>query len=189
MYFLQYNVYWCLSDSAASPIYTWTIYLQSPFTHAQAEKPCMPLSQMHNAAGPITNSHTVGLFKKSKQSRSRLHLYTVQISLIHAHVGSIYMYICTSYSAYATGPILHMHTIQAPFIRTRLLAQFTLHISRSLITFTHIWRCCEYPHAEVPFTHAHSFVYKKVALYIITFVSASARMATWTYFNGQQAQK
>ena len=107
----------------------------------------------------------LAILKEKKRSRSCLHLQYPTGFLIHAYAaGPVYIYILQVrfINAYATGLILHMLTIQAPFKRTRLLAECTLHTS------THIRRCCEYTHAAVPFTYAHSalFTHAQTVMFI-----------------------
>lgn len=134
---------------------------------------------MNNAAGPFTDLHAVGRLKKGS---AVCLVYTCNI--LHAHMADpVNMYIRMNIlqvlfiNAYATGPLLHMHTIQALFIHTRLPAQFTLYISRSLITSTHIRRCHEYTHAAAHCTYAN----RNVALHISTLAAANAIEPTRTY--------
>ena len=116
----------------------------------------------------------LAILKQRKRGRSCIHLQYPTGFLIHAHAaGPCYIYICTFIYTYAhpAGPVykcicnwpsITRAQHKAPFKRTRLLAQFTLHTS------THIRRCCEYPYAAVPFSHAHTslFTHAQTVLFI-----------------------
>ena len=85
-----------------------------------------------------------------------MHMLQAPVIFTYAYpAGPVYKCICN------WPYITHAHH-KAPFKRTRLLAQFSLHTS------THIRRCCEYPYAAVPFSHAHTslFTHAQTFLFI-----------------------
>ena len=109
-------------------------------------KPCMPHSQMQNAAGTFTEDlQAVGLCK-------HVHLISP------VYTCTLYMHLAQYYTRTPCRSRLHVHACYS-----------SLHcIRRSLITSTHNRRCYAYPHAAVLFTHEHTvlFTHAKTVLFI-----------------------
>ena len=147
-------------------------------------------------------------FTHKRTAAPCLHIY--KFTLVHT-AGPFYICTCNMSLFTHTHPHIYaqpaglLYKQQAPFIRKRLLAQFTVHISRPLIASTHIRRRLKYPHTTVLFTHANTDLFKNaqtvlfihvhytyanpnVALHIITLVGANECEPTWTCFNGPQAK-